>query len=199
MAIIYLHGFASTGHGPKKDALVKAFPDETIVAPDLPHNPVEAIQNITNTMQRLITRGEQRVLFIGTSLGGFYAWFCSAKFDAPAVLVNPAIRPDVTTSRYLGRNKIYSTGKEFEWTKSHIDDLKPMISYAEKNYNPKLITVAVSFDDAVISAHDTIEKFNRSAVHTYDGEGHRFNNFHKIIPHVRDAYHQIKEQITPMI
>ena len=48
-------------------------------------------------------------LFIGSSLGGFYASYFAEKFDSKAVLINPASNPYLGMKMYLGKNTNYST------------------------------------------------------------------------------------------
>ena len=67
--IIYIHGFRSTGDSEKAKQLKAAFPNHTVVAPNLSASPKQAIQQLHN----IISSDIQSTIVVGTSLGGFYA------------------------------------------------------------------------------------------------------------------------------
>jgi len=73
-SILYLHGFASSGSSGTVEILRKAFlgtgPADrvTVVAPDLPVDPAEALPMI-----RALAEKEQPALVVGTSMGAIYA------------------------------------------------------------------------------------------------------------------------------
>lgn len=96
--ILYLHGFASAGAGPKVDALREAFPDHAVLAPDIPTDLVQA-QALLDGVVRKIT--SYPVIAVGTSLGGFWANYLAQVYDMPAILVNPSTEPAVTMASKL--------------------------------------------------------------------------------------------------
>lgn len=200
MAIIYLHGFASTGQSPKVDMLRKHFADELVVAPDLDPDPEVVVRQVKKLVSDLYHKGEKRFLFVGTSMGGFYSWYFSALMDCAAVLVNPAIDPHVTTKQWLGKNRNMQTGAEFDWHQEYLTKLEAMREFADANYDPNLIDVVVALDDEVIDALPTVQKFEgRSRVHQLAKGGHRLSDMGKVIPHVANRYGTIREQADPLL
>jgi predicted esterase YcpF (UPF0227 family) len=197
MAIIYLHGFASIGASPKVDALRAEFPDETVVAPNLPPEPRAAIRVITEVVQSLYQAGEKKILFMGTSMGGFYAWYCGARFDAPAIMVNPSIRPHETTAKWIGANKNYGSGETFHWEPEYLDQLNEMVEWVNANYDPAQVQIVVALDDAVLDAHAIVSHFDGHEIHKFDKGGHRFDNWQRVLPIVRNRHETITEQFDP--
>jgi len=196
MAIIYLHGFGSAGTSSKVDLLQGSFPDWSVIAPNLPPSPKAAIAHILQTVEALADRGERKLMFVGTSLGGFYSWYLSAMLQVPAVMINPALRPHETTARWVGRNTNYVTGQLFEWKHDFLDDLRGMADFAESTYDPRLITVAVALDDELLDSMETIRFFGSSTrVHAFDEGGHRFSNLHGALPYIRQAYEDIRKEL----
>jgi uncharacterized protein len=195
MAIIYLHGFASSGVSPKVDALKARFPDQCIAAPNLPVEPEAAIAAIRTLVHDLYRKGEQKFLFIGTSLGGFYAWYSSALYDSPAILVNPAISPGTSLERALGKNRNFATGEEFEWKPEYLQQLRTMGEWVKSNYDPRLVHVAVAMDDAILDAKATIDHFNGSEIDQHETGGHRFDDIEKVFPAIERRYGGIREQV----
>ncbi len=91
MNLIYLHGFRSSSLSIKGQQLkhyCQAFPYIQVHLPDLNLPPHEVIKKIENMIQSM-----DQVALIGSSLGGFYATQLVAKYQIPAVLINPAMRP----------------------------------------------------------------------------------------------------------
>ena len=171
--IVYLHGFASVGHGPKSQALIESFPNYTVVAPDLPVDPTLVIQKVDE-----IVRAAKSfpIVFVGTSLGGFWANYFAQKYDAPCVLVNPAMVPSRSMYEWVGKSaKNYATGETVEVTMSDIGTFAALEAVAASNYNGSLVNVFAAKDDDVISYKDVVEqiRYSKSMTLTEDG-GHRF-------------------------
>ena len=65
--LLYVHGFASSGQSGTVRRLREVLPSATIVAPDLPVHPEEAI-----ALLRQLCADEQPDIILGTSMGGMY-------------------------------------------------------------------------------------------------------------------------------
>lgn len=65
--LLYVHGFGSSGQSGTVGRLRTAFPNATVVAPDLPIHPEEAL-----ALLRQICAERQPDLILGTSMGGMY-------------------------------------------------------------------------------------------------------------------------------
>ena len=195
MAIIYLHGFASSGTSTKVDMLREHFKAKgvKVFAPDLHPDPIEVVTQITSLVRKLVSEGERKILFVGTSMGGFYAWHASMLFDAPAVMINPAIKPHETTAQWVGRNKNMSTGEEFEWHPGYLFSLRMMRNYVEKEQKPSQLTVVLAMDDELLDNKETKEFFEGTTTKlvTHETGGHRFSDFDKVIPEIEERYNQI--------
>jgi predicted esterase YcpF (UPF0227 family) len=198
MTIFYLHGFGSAGASPKVDLIRAHFADEDVVSPDLPPRPSEAVALIRDLVTQAYARGETKFLFVGTSLGGFYAWLFSAKLHAPAILINPAIRPDESTRKHLGTQTNYATGAAFEWTEDDVAELADLRAFVEAHQDPELIHCVVALDDEVLDAPAIARYFGgRSKLHQFDDGGHRFGQFERVLPIVGSVYEGIRPVVDP--
>jgi len=149
--IVLLHGFASAGEGQKAQMLRAAFPEEPVWAPTLPVSPLDALKLITKKVddhlepkgsvsrcarladekdddQEMIGgRGQkvvrQGVSFVGTSFGGFYAAWLGLRYGAPALLINPVMKPSQHLRKYLGTRTNLKTGEPFEWKEVYHEEL----------------------------------------------------------------------------
>ena len=80
--IMYVHGFGSSGQSGTVTLLRTLMPEATVVAPDLPLHPAEALALLRQTCDT-----EKPDLIIGTSMGGMYAEMLRG---VDRILINPA-------------------------------------------------------------------------------------------------------------
>lgn len=170
--IIYFHGFASSGKSIKSIALKNQFGEDRVIAPDFPADPIEVIQMVTALVHN--APRNEKVMFVGTSLGGFYALYCAQYFDAPCVIVNPSTRPSQTIAKHIGINQRYDTNEEFEVTDEHIETFKTMEAFIDQNSNGALVNLIVAHDDNVIDYRITLQDipYRKRLIQFPDG-GHR--------------------------
>lgn len=86
----------------------------------------------------------------GTSLGGFFAVYCSAKYRLPALLVNPGLLPELILPR-LGYGDI-ALVRECTRVRAALGTLEP-----------GLLTTIVGIDDEVLT-DDSIKIYTQSLV-----------------------------------
>lgn len=82
--ILYVHGFASSGQSGTVKLLRTVLPSATVIAPDLPIHPAEAMDLLHRTCET-----EHPDLIIGSSMGGMMA---EMLYGYDRILVNPAFR-----------------------------------------------------------------------------------------------------------
>lgn len=183
--IIYFHGFGSTGSSKKVELLKDRF--QNVVAPDLPFDPNEIktlVESIVADFYKN-NRGD-KLVFVGTSLGGFYANYFAHLYDCPAVLVNPSLEPENTLRNRLGINTKYDTNEQFLVTEDHLSEMSEMSRYVRENYTGVLVNVFLAKDDIVLSYENAVKtlRFPNSIVVTEDG-GHRYDkNWSKVMDQV---------------
>lgn len=79
-------------------------------------------------------------MFIGSSLGGFWAQYLAPEFGAHLVLINPSLRPDETLARHVGRFQNIATGAETVLT---LDDVRALRAYRVEPCNPRVPTLTL--------------------------------------------------------
>lgn len=175
--IIYLHGFGSSGSSAKVDALKDKFGADQVFAPNLPIDPSEVAVLIGEKVRDWYkTRAlDDKLVFVGTSLGAFYASFFGHTYDAPAVIVNPSVRPNESLTYKVGKNVNHVTKEEFWVSLAHLDKLKNMREYLTNNYKGVLIHLFVAKDDEVIPSYEMLNWYRYTAsTHIEETGGHRF-------------------------
>ena len=82
--IMYVHGFGSSGQSGTVTRIREVLPNATVIAPDLPIRPEEAMALLHEVCER-----EQPNLIVGTSMGGMYT---EMLYGYDRILVNPALQ-----------------------------------------------------------------------------------------------------------
>jgi uncharacterized protein len=188
--IVYLHGFASAPSDVKLNPLCERFGKERVFAPQLPVDPDEVITLIREKVEDWYKarKADEKLVFVGTSLGAFYASYFAHKFDSPAVIVNPSVRPHENLQKKVGKNTNYATKEEFWVTLAHLDKLKTMREYLTNRYEGVLIHLFVAKNDEVIPYTEMIEWYRYTAsTHVEETGGHRFaENWNKVVDKVAE-------------
>jgi pimeloyl-ACP methyl ester carboxylesterase len=100
--IVYFHGYGSSRNSPKVDRL-KQEKDFNVFAFHIPIDPeVAAKQLVENIDMALIEdlHKPEDLVFVGTSLGGWWAGRMAKLYQCKAVIINPSIDPGVSLAKY---------------------------------------------------------------------------------------------------
>ena len=172
--ILYFHGFASSSNSNKAKILKKYisrnYKNAEIIIPDIDNNFKLAV----NQIHDLIDNAKHPIVFIGSSLGGYYASYFSSKFKTKSVLINPAIPPLKDFEMYLGENENYSTGEKFIITPEDIRYIRKM-SY-KKYSNAENTYVLLESGDEVLNYKETTKYFSGSYLDIIYGGSHSYES-----------------------
>jgi predicted esterase YcpF (UPF0227 family) len=194
MNIIYIHGFKSVGDNDKFNQLKKYFskygPKVNIISPTLSANPKEAI----STLSSIIKGTEGPVIVIGTSLGGFYALYCAARFDVPAFIINPALEPHISLAKDIGTHTRYGSDEPYEFKKEYLDSLKFLFDTIQSSsISSSNLHFYISSDDERLT-FDKLDQYfpYRKTLKKFENAGHRFSRFNEIIPDIEYFANELK-------
>jgi hypothetical protein len=172
--ILYFHGFASSSNSNKakvlKNYITRNYKNAEIIIPDIDNNFKLAV----NQIHDLIDNAKHPIVFIGSSLGGYYASYFSSKFKTKSVLINPAIPPLKDFEMYLGENENYSTGEKFIITPEDIRYIRKM-SY-KKYSNAENTYVLLESGDEVLNYKETTKYFSGSYLDIIYGGSHSYES-----------------------
>ncbi len=166
-SLLYLHGFASCGNGQKSTALSEYFGRDSVVAPDLPYAPEDAI-----VFLETLIGSRHFDLIIGASLGGFYAAWLAEKYACKAVLLNPSTEPYETLAPYVGMQKRFCDGETFSFEAAYLQQLKRYVSKPEKGR----YLVLLQSEDEVLNYRKAKKRYRDHRVIVEYGGNHRFEN-----------------------
>lgn len=181
MNIIYLHGFNSDGNGSTATSLKNNY-KELIICPSYDYgNADKAYKQINSIVSESINHGD--LVIIGTSLGGFWANYFSEKYNIKCILINPALTPDKSLIKFIGKNKNFSNGKIIDFTK---DDAEKYKKY-ELSESPNVYkTIFLGAKDTVIDPINTKQYFKNRNVIIDKDEEHQIKDVTKIINLIDD-------------
>lgn len=186
--ILYVHGFSSSGQSGTVVKIREMLPGATVVAPDLPLHPAEAMDLLHHTCET-----ENPDLIIGTSMGGMYA---EMLYGYDRILVNPAFQMGDTMLKHgmLGKNTFLNPRQdgvqEFIVTKSLVEEYKEITAkcfagVTEEESRDRVFGL-FGDEDPVVHTHDLFSQHYRNAI-SFHGE-HRMNDkilLHSVLPVVQ--------------
>lgn len=177
--IAYLHGFNSSPQSHKAQVLARFVAarglDARYACPALPPRASEAIRVI----ERLGPDGN--TCFVGSSLGGFYATCLAEKYDAKAVLLNPAIEPHVGLRAYLGEQQNLHTGEPYELTEAHLREWEQLFV---PRITPSRYLLIVETGDEVLDYRQAVERYRGAGQVVVPGGDHSLRSFEQHLPRI---------------
>ena len=175
--IVYLHGFNSA-YKPDSDKIVALSKLDKIYP--LSYNSFDTYDNILNY---ILTETEhlENLVYVGTSLGGFYAANCAAKLGVPCILINPVVRGSFVQSNAIFVKDVpmtnFVTGEINHVTQPMIDSYEGL-DIKELDYDCKPMLL-LDLGDELIDSEDTSNHLKDiiscSSVY-YPGGSHRIDH-----------------------
>jgi predicted esterase YcpF (UPF0227 family) len=183
--IINLHGLNSAGNNTAYKYL-KSIHDEDIkiFSPSYTvHNFKTGIDEIENTID--FSDEKEQLMFVATSTGALFAEYLANKYNSSVVLINPVVDPR-QLRQFIGHNKNFKTGKEYEITEADI------LSFPQNNLGQLTRTIFIEIYDTVLDHKITIERYkNKGKIVKFPGNNHRFSYWPEIMPEIINFYHAI--------
>lgn len=181
MKLIYFHGFGSSGASGTVETLRRCLPEDEIIAPDIPVDPIEALPYLKELCEK-----EQPDIIVGTSMGGMYA---QQMRGFVRICINPAFNMStqskvLKTGTYKFFNGRKDNQKEFKITKDIIQHHNQMERQQFKgitDFDLENCYGLFGINDPVVNTYDTFRKYYPHAIR-FEGE-HRLNDkvIHKVL------------------
>ncbi|MDC0221842.1 esterase YqiA [Gammaproteobacteria bacterium] len=179
--LLYLHGFLSSPQSQKAQQTIKYCQQigfgNFIKAPRLSGGPAEIIAMINSLLE---AQDKGKLMFIGSSLGGFYATYLAEIYQAPAVLINPAVRPFEHWEKYVGEHKSHYSDDFHVVTKSHIDELRNL--FIKELTKPDNIMALIQSGDETLDYRLAVEKFKKAHCIVRENGNHSYENYRAELP-----------------
>jgi hypothetical protein len=182
--ILYLHGFNSSPLSEKakltRQYFTKNFPDINLYCPQIVSNPKAAIVQLEQLIEQCSTLPCQWY-FIGSSLGGYFATYLAEKYQRPAAVINPAVKPYHLLVDYLGEQTNPYTEEVYQVSTDFIADLKSLeqLTLLKNNY-----LLMVQTGDEVLDYQQAINFYQNADIIKQQGGDHSFVGFEKMLPNI---------------
>jgi len=179
--LLYLHGFLSSPQSQKAQQTIKYCQqigfENFIKVPRLSGGPAEIIAMINSLLE---AQDKGKLMFIGSSLGGFYATYLAEIYQAPAVLINPAVRPFEYWEKHVGEHKSHYSDDVHVVTKSHIDELRNL--FIKELTKPDNIMALIQSGDETLDYRLAVEKFKKAHCIVRENGNHSYENYMSELP-----------------
>lgn len=174
--IIYFHGYASSPESNTAKTISQQISDvETIpVSVSYSEDIIQQIAEITHALDMYVNDGI-KLIFVGSSAGGFLANYFSLIYTSPAVLINPSLSPSKSFVKY----------KLPRWLLNQYLVIENIVNKFP-NYK-RNVNVFLGKDDDIVDPYVTEKLFSPHQT-TFIDEGHRITkegSFHKIINNIK--------------
>lgn len=199
--ILYVHGFGSSGQSGTVTRIREVLPQATVIAPDLPIHPEEAMALLHEVCEQ-----EQPDLIIGTSMGGMYA---EMLYGYDRILVNPALQMGDTMKEHgmIGAqhfsNPRQDGVQDFMVTKALVKEYKEMTEQCFSGITAdeqKRVWGLFGDEDTTVNTYDLFHEHYPTAIH-FHGE-HRMNDvsfMHSVVPVIRWIDDRQEGRERPMV
>jgi len=178
MMFIYLHGFNSA-FNTESDKIKDLESLGKVVG--ISYNSFGSYKEIFKEISSKVPRNKN-IIFVGTSLGGFWAAEMARAFSTPSVLINPCYDPYRMLRKYVGvQHKNYITNEVKILTNSNVETypIYSMVGYDRTfKYLP---LVLLDMGDEVIDSNETSKILDGFPVKMWNGGSHRFDHMKESI------------------
>ena len=179
--ILYLHGFNSSPESHKATVLQACMNQlglgDRIDIPAIPPAPAEAIQVLRQHAENILHHS--KLSLAGSSLGGFYATWLAERYQCPAVLINPAVKPHELLRKYLGENTNYHTDERWILDESHIEQFRRL--FVEQISAPERYLLLVQTGDQTLDYREAVKKYEGCPAIVEQGGSHEFTGFERYL------------------
>lgn len=190
---VYLHGFLSSGKSEKGQWLAKKIASERSqsVKPLFKKfitvtYPIKSVKHSVQVIENILlehSKNLDKIILLGSSMGGYYAQFVGQKYHIPYIMINPALNPTPVFLKNMGTHTNPSTGEEVCINQQYIADLQAFdVKLLQKDL-PALLLIDI--DDEVIDVDFAIQKYQTQQdeknlkVIRFSGGDHRFVHMDK--------------------
>ena len=169
MKIIYLHGFGSSHASGTVEILRRELPNDEVVAPDIPVDPVEALPYLEELCER-----EQPDLIIGTSMGGMYA---QQMRGFKRICINPAF--NISQHKDIlreGTFEFFNQRKDGKTTftitpeiVNHYAEMELRQFYGIDDDERERVIALFGDSDTTVNCEDIFLQYYKNAIHFHGG------------------------------
>ena len=184
--LVYLHGFRSSPRSSKAvmtGQAVRALnnKDEQYewYCPQLLASPKESMNMVT---QYINASKADKVVVVGSSLGGFYTNYLAEKYDCIGIALNPAVRAARELEPHVGMMTAYDSDEPFDFRAEYIDELKAL--QVATITRPERYFLIAAKGDELLDWQEMVDFYTGAKQLVLEGSDHGISNYSDHLPAV---------------
>lgn len=184
--VVYLHGFRSSPRSSKAVMTGKAVESLPTVdkpfewyCPQLLASPKESMDMVENHIH---STQHDRLVVVGSSLGGYYANYLAEKYGCKAIVLNPAVRAPKELASHVGMLTSYDTDEPYDFRPEYIDQLQQL--QVESISNPLRYFLIAAKGDELLDWREMVHFYRGAEQLVLDGSDHGIADYPDHLPKV---------------
>ena len=186
--LVYLHGFRSSPNSSKAvmtgeavRALSTADNAYEWYCPQLLASPRESMDMVTAYIDQ---SKADRIVIIGSSLGGFYTNYLAEKYQCKGVVLNPAVFAARELEPHVGLMTAYDSDEPFDFKSQYIDELKSLqVAFITK---PERYFLIAAKGDELLDWQEMVAFYEGAKQLVLEGSDHGIADYANHLPLVLD-------------
>ena len=130
----------------------------------------------------LATFLRDRLVVIGSSLGGYYANYLAEKYGCKAVALNPAVRAARELAPHVGMLTSYDTDEPYDFRPEYIDELKAL--QVESITDPSRYFLMAAKGDELLDWREMVDFYKGAEQLVLEGSDHGIADYPEHLPRV---------------
>ena len=147
--------------------------------PQLLASPKLSMEMVT---QHIDGSSADRLVIIGSSLGGFYANYLAEKYQAKAVVLNPAVYAPRELAPHVGMMTAYDSDEPFDFRSEYIDELKAL-QVAQTTRPDRYFLIAAKGDE-LLDWQEMVNFYPGASQLVLEGSDHGISEYAEYLPEV---------------
>jgi predicted esterase YcpF (UPF0227 family) len=184
--LVYLHGFRSSPNSTKAvmtGEAVRAIStaDNTYewYCPQLPASPKESIDMV---IEHIDQSKADRIVIVGSSLGGFYTNFLAEKYHCKGIVLNPAVYAARELEPHVGMMTSYDSEEPFDFKAEYVDQLRSL--QVDRATNPDRYFLIAAKGDELLDWQEMVNFYPGAKQLVLEGGDHGISDYATHLPAV---------------
>lgn len=184
--LVYLHGFRSSPNSSKAVMTREAVKAISTVSdsyewycPQLLASPKESIEMVSRHIDQ---SQADRIVVIGSSLGGFYTNYLAEKYGCIGVALNPAVRAARELEPHVGMMTAYDSEEPFDFRAEYINELR--VLQVQCITRPERYFLIAAMGDELLDWKEMVAFYTGSKQLVLEGSDHGISEYAEHLPTV---------------
>lgn len=186
--LVYLHGFRSSPNSTKAvmtgeavKALSTSEHSYEWYCPQLLASPGQSVDMV---VQHIDQSKADRIVIIGSSLGGFYTNYLAEKYQCKGIVLNPAVYAARELEPHVGMMTAYDSEEPFDFKAEYIDELRAL--QVGRITDPKRYFLIAAKGDELLDWKEMVAFYPGSKQLILEGSDHGIADYATYLPAVID-------------